>query len=573
VLNERAGERVEVDGRPCLSTKPGVGGHAVFGPYIALDPGSYRVEFSVKPLAPRDGERDPLIAVADVTAGTVVIVFDALVFRSHLEDDERYVVYFETKEPLSGVEFRLYVNGAEALLIGDEPKLEAVKGGQVRPQPPPPLALIAEHADRVRLLFFSGAAIAVRARALVVTLAGQSFVVSEPHDLRALDRLAVTGHAAPEAPQEEGSVAALVIALGMPSIFGETGYWLVGQVMNAVFGSHRRAHCANLAQLRVHWSEHKGRPLLLTANRPDTALSYLLTTSNIPMLAFFDDPADAAVMRATTENQPLADAIRFCSHSISCLGGCAGSEHVRIFDNRHYGWTLIEMVEAILDALRLEPDAALSARVARQIAASQALDAEATVEDLLRRRTGAESPASLAVRRFDAAARALIGVFAASYGPFLRGVESEVVEWPRELFYVGVNGETGGHHVDLVGSARIIFFGPYMHLPLGGWRALVQFEVTGSVSENEIEAEVWVLPAQNALATCLAKLPVQGYFQFTLVFFNADPNAVIEIRARLVKGAIEGRFALRRVTLYSVADRESLPVDAPPQRLQIMQEM
>lgn len=156
MLGERAGDLVEVDGRLLIKTRPGMNGHAVFGPYSALEKGKYRVEFYMKPLDPLDGERDPLIAVADVTAGVVVTLFDAMVFRSHLESDDRYVAYFETDRPLSGVEYRLYVNGTVPLLIGDDPQLFAVEHVGPWPQPTSPLTILGEHADRVRSLFFSG---------------------------------------------------------------------------------------------------------------------------------------------------------------------------------------------------------------------------------------------------------------------------------------------------------------------------------------------------------------------------------------------------------------------------------
>ncbi len=572
MLNGSVGELVEVNGRPRLRTKPGLSGHAVFGPYAELEAGKYRVEFSIKPLAPLDEKRDPLIAVADVAAGVVVILFDALVFRSQLEDDERYVAYFETDRPLSGVEYRLYVNGAEPLLIGGEPRAVEVERLEPSAQPIPPLALLREHADHVRSLFFAGAAVVVRGRDLVVTLAGQSFLVNTPQDLTALARLALAGRPALEPPREDGHTAALVIALGAHAPFGETGYALVGHVMDVVYGGHRRAHCASLAELRIHWSEHKGRPILLTADRPDTALSDLLTKSDFPILVFCDDPADAVVYRAAVENQPLRDAIRFCSQSFSCLIGCTASEQVRIFDSRHYASRLSEMVEGILAALGIAPDAALAARAVQRIAAVEGVAAEAIVEDLVRRRGGGETMASLAAGRFDAAARALIGSFAANYGPFLTGRESDTVEWPLELFYVDASGETGDRYVDLIGGARIIFFGPYLHLPLGGWRALVQFEVADNASGNEIEADVWAVSAQTTIAKCQAKLPAQGYFQFTLDFVNTDPNAVLEIRVRLVKGAIEGRFGVRRVTLFSLAKLEDLVGGAAARRLRSLQE-
>ena len=78
--------------------------------------------------------------------------------------------------------------------------------------------------------------------------------------------------------------------------------------------------------------------------------------------------------------------------------------------------------------------------------------------------------------------------------------------------------------------------------------------------------------AQKQLAKCIANLPVQGHFQLTLEFVNTDPNALLEIRIRLVQGAIEGHFALRRVTLQPAAGLGDLVTSSADKRRQALQE-
>jgi hypothetical protein len=347
---------------------------------------------------------------------------------------------------------------------------------------------------------------------------------------------------------------------------------LVGYVMDAIYGEHRRIHCLNLAELRAHWSEQKGKPVLITSDRPDTALSYLLTTSGFPMLAFFDDPFEAIAYPVIFNNLPLPEAIRFCSQNFSCLGSCAGSEHVQIFDGGHYKASLAETVEAICTAIGAEPSALLTTSVVERLISEEGIAADATVEDVVRRRMNGETLPNLANSRFDAADRALIDWFAADYGPILMSRKADV-RWPREFFFVGANGETGEKVVDLIGRARHIVWGPYLNLPIGAWRAHVQFEVGGNLSGNEIEGDVWMPAVQKQIAKCIAKLPVQGYFQFTLEFVNTDPNAPLEIRIRLRQGAIEGHFALRRVTLERAARLGDLVTSSAQNRLQALQEL
>ena len=96
----------------------------------------------------------------------------------------------------------------------------------------------------------------------------------------------------------------LVTVLGTPTAYGYWGFTLVGEIMNAVYGAHRRIHCLDLAELRAGWSVEKDLPVLVTSDRPDTALSYILITSGCPILAFFDDPRDALLNAIVSDNLP-----------------------------------------------------------------------------------------------------------------------------------------------------------------------------------------------------------------------------------------------------------------------------
>ncbi len=564
MLNEGVGDLVEVEGRPFLKTKPGLSGHAVYGHYLTLQPGQYRVNFYVKPLSPSTGERDPLIAVVDVQASLEVTLAEGMVFRSDLVDGEWFAVEFGTEQEMTGVEFRLYVNGSEPLLIGDASAPVPIERRNTMLRRGPPSLVLQEHSKRIWGMYLTGASVAALGQELLVTLSGQSFRIRAPEDIRLLDNLASQGGA--HTAISSGVASAVIIVLGTATVFSEIGYALVGHLMDVVYGGYRRLHCSNLAQLRELWGEQRSAPILITSDCPDTALSYLLTTSSFPILAFFDDPVTALAYPAVVESQPLRDAIRFGARRFSCLMGCAGSLSVHFFDEESQMLSLDSMVDAIFAAVGLEPGEA-AARVVERFASAEGVRGSVAIEEIVRRRMKGHSLAG-AGKHFDAAEQRLIAWFADNYGPLLKGREREIIEWPLELFYVGPNGEAGDRDVDLIGGARYIFWGPYLHLPFGGWRVHLQFEVAGNVSGNEIEADVFVSTTATQVARCQAKLPVQGYFQFSFDFVNIDPNAVIEFRVRLIRGAIEGRFGVRRVTLTPISAPSGL---AAVQTMQSMQ--
>jgi hypothetical protein len=298
-------------------------------------------------------------------------------------------------------------------------------------------------------------------------------------------------------------------------------------------------------------------------------LSYLLVTSSFPVLAFFDDCSDALANAVLFDKLPLLDAIRFCSQYFSCLAGCAGSEHVRMFgaDWRHA--SVLELVASVVAAIGLEADAGLIAEAARRVAAEAGLSANAAVDEVMRRRLNGDSLSEMAARHFNAQERALVDWFDANYGPFLSGRESDVLDWPLDLFSVEKKGASDAKSVELIGSARHIVWGPYLHLPVGGWRARVQFETIGNLSGNEIEGDICTENRQVVRVN--ARLPVHGYYEFALDFAIVNPNSPIELRVRLLKGAIEGRFGLRRVTLEPIDDPAQLangPISKPFEALQ-----
>jgi hypothetical protein len=354
----------------------------------------------------------------------------------------------------------------------------------------------------------------------------------------------------------------LVTALSTPTAYGYWGFALVGSILDTMYGAHRRIHCLDMTELRAGWSLDRDRPVLITTDRPDTALSYMLITSGFPILAFFDGPDDALLNAVISDGHALPEAIRFCSQYFSCLLGCVGSEHVRIFGGDYYKVKVLDLVGAVVSAMGLEVDAVVATQVATQLLAQDDLRSDATVADVIRRRFNGETLANLAGQRLSASEWGLVDWFVANYGPMLTGRECETMEWPRELFFADTRGSAGGMDVEMIGGARHIFWGPYLHLPIGNWRARIQFEVAGNFSGNEIEVDVCMALAQVTRGN--ATLPVQGYFEFGLDFTAANTNAPIEIRVRLVKAAIEGRFVLRSVTLEPATDRSEIFQVRPP---------
>lgn len=193
MINECAGEQVEIDGRSFVKTQPGLMGHAIYGPYETLEPGKYSVEFQIKPLSEHADGRDPLVALVDVVAGPQVRLAEALVFSSQLGPDGRYVVGFETNKRRSNVEYRIYVNGVESLLVGDAPVVRQVQRLEPPRQPASLPGFLREHLGHFGGLFAAGVGLAILDDDVLAMSCGFSFYARTPDDLNFVDEVLLKG--------------------------------------------------------------------------------------------------------------------------------------------------------------------------------------------------------------------------------------------------------------------------------------------------------------------------------------------------------------------------------------------
>jgi hypothetical protein len=126
-----------------------------------------------------------------------------------------------------------------------------------------------------------------------------------------------------------------------------------------------------------------------------------------------------------------------------------------------------------------------------------------------------------------------------------RGLQS--IEWPPySLLRPEYPDRLTLGPANLTGPARFLHYGPYLALPRGVWRAEMSVEVKDCLSDNIIGVDA---SSERVLALVTAKLPARGVFDFELEFEVQDPSKPVEIRVRLMTGAIEGELLLRRIQL------------------------
>jgi FkbM family methyltransferase len=202
VLNLEIGSHTEIDGRTCILTKPGLSGHAVYGPYQNLDPGRYAVEFNLEAAEDRQFDRDDICATVDVTSGfgrSIHTREDVSLSRLR-EGPVRIRLAFET-DAADTFEFRVGTTGLAPLLIDDYCRVLPFNGTDADcaslfdasrfpdPRMGPKPAFFLDHLSTLRRLYENGADVKIVDGDVIVTIDGISFYARVPDDLRFVDEI------------------------------------------------------------------------------------------------------------------------------------------------------------------------------------------------------------------------------------------------------------------------------------------------------------------------------------------------------------------------------------------------
>jgi hypothetical protein len=143
-----------------------------------------------------------------------------------------------------------------------------------------------------------------------------------------------------------------------------------------------------------------------------------------------------------------------------------------------------------------------------------------------------------------------------SYIPALPGEEISQIVWERELFFAGHGGGVAPipatEPVDITGRQRCLFYGPFITLPTGSWRASVALILSPEAAEVSylIEAIAGSRLAAARLEEGAAALSTVE-LQFTI---DATVEQPVEIRIFSERAAFDGQLGIVRVTLSLIDD-------------------
>ena len=150
----------------------------------------------------------------------------------------------------------------------------------------------------------------------------------------------------------------------------------------------------------------------------------------------------------------------------------------------------------------------------------------------------------------------LITRLARDYDVILEKTTMKKASWPRPAFLLyDPLGAVMDGPLQLVGPARLLSFGPYLHLPAGIWTLQVAIEVRDCFSDNRLGIDI---ASGKVLAAISTTLPAAGVYACQMQIRVTDPMTPIEMRMSLLTGAIEGELLLHSATFTRMDELDDL---------------
>jgi hypothetical protein len=349
----------------------------------------------------------------------------------------------------------------------------------------------------------------------------------------------------------------LLSVFGTPSALMYGGLNVVRNLVELGIGAHKLVNANSTADLRRTFSElglGRDARAVFYSDLPDADLCALFIKTRAPMVLFMDGFDDVVGYVSQSRTMSLSDSIRLASRSICALEPLIRSDMVLKFDSKSYRRPVRDIVLAAGTFFGL----ALPAETVDQIASSLIKDAgvQPSLSDYLFRTYPHAALPGAAIRGLAPEDRRLVGQLAAAYSAIAAGRSFDQIDWPIGLFMNNDNPDAPfPGRVELLGPARFIAYGPYLHLTAGHWQASVVFEIADNHSGNQLYVDAY---AGEILSVVTTRLPPQGTYRFGIGFEISNPLEPVQLRFQTLSGAIEGVFTLSSVSLKRIGEGRSI---------------
>jgi hypothetical protein len=286
--------------------------------------------------------------------------------------------------------------------------------------------------------------------------------------------------------------------------------------------------------------------VLLFFDIPDENVATFIAQEHIPAVLIEEDFERTAHYCMSARQMGHVDAIRFLTQSRACLDAFAQLPGLPTVRPRECA-DLLRLIDRLAEALGI---AELPQWPLARDRMAEAYGRFASVDEAINHfiHMAAEADAAASVVEEDVAT--LLGKVAKGYGVGTNSVARHL-EWPAELLMDGTPPHTAVvGTMDVTGPARLLTFGPYLHLPAGRWAGQFLFETGDNASSNRFMFDI--MADRCVRFSALGNMSGTGRFAIASEFEVRRAKDPVEFRTFLTEGAIEGFFRPIGIELHRV---------------------
>lgn len=339
----------------------------------------------------------------------------------------------------------------------------------------------------------------------------------------------------------------LLSVFGTPSALMYGGLNLVRNLTELGVGSHKLANANTTDDLRKTLAElnlGQEAKIVFYSDLPSAELCALFIKSRAPIVLFIDNFDDVVGYVRDARGMSLADSARLASRSFCALETVIRSDLVLKFDAKAYSRPVREVVREIGDFFAAKLPEASSDRIVASLVENTS---RALLSDYLLRAFPAARLPGVSLQTMQPEDRRVVAQLLKPYSAIAAGHSFERMDWPISMFMDSADPTIPfSGRVELLGPARFLAYGPYLHLTPGQWCADVAFEIAENHSGNLLYADVY---AGEILSVINTPLPPSGAYRFQIFFDIEDPLEPVQLRFQILSGAIEGAMTFNRVEL------------------------